>query len=933
MDEPLTPLEPGREPQTLSEALARLRAAQARIRRLEERLDLVQEFADTGVFERDAVTLVGHWDAHMYRIYGLPERAPGLPSPSYEETSSMIFEEDRTQGAFAATLAHAGRHVQRVRIRRPDGQVRHLHTQWRVFHDADGRPQRILGINTDDTDVYELAHSAELLRTDLDIALRLGRVALWRHNLASGLVYLDERAAAVVGVPFTREGVALEVVRAQTHPDDLASVIGGAEQTLETGASVDLEVRYRLPGGGWRDVLSRRALQRGADGEPVGFVGVLLDVSDRVEQNRRALESARRLEAAAEAARIGLWSTAVDTPVPNWSPRTFALFGLDPQDGAPLMEDWLMRCVHADDRRRVRDEILAWWRQGDGPHQIEFRVIRPSDGALRWLLVRGRIEAASPVKPRRAEGVVIDVTEQQQTLRQLKDTVERMKLTTRALGLGTWTASRGHTDVIWDEQMFKLRGIDSPTRRIFNEEIATFVHPEDRQPIMTDQIARVADSSPWQHNFRVVWPDGQVRWISSQSVGVVDEQGQPNGRIGVNWDSTAAQLAATAMREREVAVAQSQAKSQAMSRISHELRTPLNAVLGFTQLMRRAKNDADGEPQGLWLAHIEDAGRHLLALIDDVLELSRAEVGELKLAAEPVDCAAVVSAALPLVSGSALERGISLRLEALEGTVLADPVRLRQVLINLLSNAIKYNRPGGEVRVWSRSDGERVALHVADDGLGIAPEHLKHVFEPFNRLGAETTSVEGSGIGLTIVKVLVESMGGTVQVRSEPGQGSEFIVWLPAASADAMAKIPAATQAAPLATAPELRALPASAQVLYIEDNPVNALLVRAMLEHRPTVTLVVAEDGQSGVRSALALQPDLVLVDMQLPDIDGLAVLRALRADPRTAGLCCVALSANATPHDVAAALAAGFSDYWTKPIDFRRFLEGIDRLLGLPG
>ena len=894
----------------------------------------MQEFTDTGIFERDAVTMVGSWDAHMYRIYGLPERAAGMPAPSYEQTSSMIFDEDRKRGAFAATLASPGPHEQRLRIRRPDGAVRYVHTHWRVFHDADGRPKRVLGINTDDTEVYELAHRAESLRTDLDNALGLGQVALWRHDLASGLFFLDERAAAMVGMRFAPEGTPFDAVRERIHPDDVAAVVKAAQHTLETGDPVDTELRYRLPDGGWRDVLSRRALQRGADGAPVAFVGVLLDVSDRVEQNRRALESARRLEAAAEAARIGLWSTAVDTPVPNWSPRTFALFGLDPDEGALPTEDWLLRCVHADDRGRLRDEILAWWRRGDGPHEMEFRVVRPSDGALRWLLVRGRIEAASPAKARRAEGVLIDVTEQHQTLRQLKETVERVSLTSRALGLGTWTANRGHTEIIWDEQMFKLRGIDSPTRRIFNEEIASFVHPEDRQPIMTDQIARVADSSPWQHNFRVVWPDGQVRWISSQSVGVVDEQGQPNGRIGVSWDSTAAQLAATAMREGEVAVAQSQAKSQAMSRISHELRTPLNAMLGFTQLMRGAnKSSADGEQQARWLAHIEDAGRHLLALIDDVLELSRAEVGEFKLTAAPVDCAAVVNAALALVSGSALERGVSLHLEPIEGTVLADPVRLSQVLINLLSNAIKYNRAGGEVRVWSQSGGERVALHVADTGVGIAPEHLQHVFEPFNRVGAEATDVEGSGIGLAIVKVLVESMGGTVQVRSQPGLGSEFIVSLSAANADAAAETPLTEHGALPIAAADRAALPAGARVLYIEDNPVNALLVRAMLEQRPAVTLVVAEDGQSGVRSALRLKPDLVLVDMQLPDIDGLAVLRALRADPRTAGLRCVALSANAMPDDVEAALAAGFTDYWTKPIDFRRFLECIDRLLGLPG
>ena len=937
MNEPPDPAPaPTETPQTLPEALAALRTAEARIRGLQERLDLVQEFSDTGIFERDPLTMIGTWDRHMYRIWGLPERAVGTPAPSYDDTSRMIFSEDRLRGAFVATLSRAGVHAQRVRIRRPDGEVRNLHTQWRVHHDAEGRPTRLLGINTDDTEVYELARRAEQLSGELDAALKLGRISIWRQDLASGRLHFDERASDIVGLPFSPEGVSLEQARARIHPDDLAAVLESEQQTLASGAHTDMELRYPLPGGGWRHMLSRRALQLGADGEPVGFVGVLLDVSDRVEQNRLTLESAHRLEAAAEAARIGLWSNQRDRPLPSWNGRMYALFGLDPQGGPLALGDLLTRCVHADDSARLRTEVAAWWRRGQGDHTIEFRVVRPSDGELRWLLVRGSMDTARPTASRRAEGVVIDITEQQQTLRQLRGTVARMQLTTRALGLGTWTASRGHAEIIWDEQMFGLRGVVSPTRRIFNEEIASFVHPDDRQPIMSDQIGRVSDSQPWRHSFRVLWPDGQVRWISSQSVPVLDEHGQPDGRIGVNWDSTETQLAAAALREREVAVAESQAKSQAMSRISHELRTPLNAMLGFTQLLRGTQDDADPERRSRWLAHVEDAGRHLLALIDDVLELSRAEVGALKLASEAVDCAALVNAALPLVAGSAQERGVTLRREAVEGVVQADPVRLRQVLINLLSNAIKYNRPGGEVRVWSQVHGERVALHVADTGVGIAPDRLKHAFEPFNRLGAEASGVEGSGIGLAIVKVLVETMGGQVEAHSQLGQGSEFIVWLPSAAPGAAATMPggmasggsASGDAAPapagVATAPP------SARVLYIEDNPVNALLVREMLAHRPAVTLSVAEDGRSGIASALAQQPDLVLLDMQLPDIDGHAVLRALRADPRTAALRCVALSANATPDDVAAALTAGCVDYWTKPIDFRRFLEGIDRLLG---
>ena len=775
--------------------------------------------------------------------------------------------------------------------------------------------------DTDDTEVFELANRAERLRTELEVALKLGRIALWRHDLASGRLQLDALGCEVTGLPDGGDGVPVELARARIHPDDRHLVLASAELTLRTGEPSDMELRYPRPGGGWRYVLLRRALQRGPDGAALGFVGVLMDVTDRVEDSHRTLEYARRLESAAGAARVGLWSTQLGTPLPSWNRRMYEIFGLDPEGGPLGLGDWLQRCVHPDDRSALRSTVVDWWRRAQGEAEIEFRVVRPSDGAVRWLVARGQIDAVGDGLSVRAEGVTIDITEQQHTLRQLRETVERMRLTTQALGLGTWSADHGHREVRWDAQMFRLRGVDSPARAIAATEIPGYLHPDDRKAAVAAQLGHVLDDKVWHNVFRVLWPDGQLRWITAHSVPLRDEQGRPDGRIGVNWDSTEAHRSAEAVREREVAVAESHAKSQAMSRISHELRTPLNAVLGFTQLLRSGQ--ADPERQALWLAHVEDAGRHLLALIDDVLDLSRAEVGGLRLATVVLPLADALDAALLLVAGLAQQHGVVLRRLAVQGSVLADPVRLRQVLVNLLSNAIKYNRPGGEVRLWSSLSGHRLALHVADTGHGIRAEQLRHAFEPFNRLGADTTGVEGSGLGLAIVKVLVEHMGGQVEAHSRLGEGSEFVVSLPAAAA--------ATPALAVPATPSLSPVqPLAAQVLYIEDNPVNALLVREMMTHRPAITLLVAEDGTSGIRRARACLPDLVLVDMQLPDIDGHAVLRALRADPLTAGIRCVALSASATPDDVEAARAAGFTDYWTKPIGLHRFLSGIDSLLG---
>ena len=776
-----------------------LHKAQTQVEHLRERLELVQEFSNTGIFERNPVSFEGVWDRHMYRIYGLPERGPGQPAPRYEEVSPNVFFDDFKPGALMASANLPGVHTQRIRIRRPDGTERRLHTQWKVFHDSTGTPKRILGINTDDTEVYDLAASA--------------------------------------------------------------------------------------------------------------------------------LDSARRLEALADAARIGVWSYSLDQDLPVWNARMYSLFGLDPDGGVLPFGALVERCIHPEDRTQIQEAVRSWWRGGEGELSIEFRVLPVGDGETRALLIRGSIYTTSPDGARRAEGVTIDITDRQRTLRELSNTVERMKLTARVLSLGTWTIKPNQTATKWDEQMFALRGVVSPARMIEPDEIASFVHPEDRQAIMKSQREQISGVQSWKLSYRVVWPDGQIRWIDSHSVALFDERGRPDGRIGVNWDSTEVHLAAVAERERELAVAENRAKSQAMSRISHELRTPLHAVLGFTQLMQGAQEEADREKRVRWLEHVEHAGRHLLAMIDDVLELTAVEAGELKLASEAVPYATLVSAALPLVTGLAKERGIRFKRGPLEGVARADPVRLRQVVLNLLTNAVKYNRPEGEVRLWTEQEGSVVALHVADTGIGIPADRLGQIFEPFNRLGAENSGVQGSGIGLAIVKVLVESMDGQIQVRSESGEGSEFIVRLPGAGpreAAALFARPGAAGQVGSAFRPH-----PGVRILYIEDDPVNAQLVRAILEQRPELTLVIAESGYRGLEILKSARFDLVLLDMKLPDIDGFGVLRLMRADPRSATIRCVVLSANATPDDLAAARAAGFVDYWTKPINVERFLQNIDELL----
>jgi CheY-like chemotaxis protein/anti-sigma regulatory factor (Ser/Thr protein kinase) len=365
--------------------------------------------------------------------------------------------------------------------------------------------------------------------------------------------------------------------------------------------------------------------------------------------------------------------------------------------------------------------------------------------------------------------------------------------------------------------------------------------------------------------------------------------------------------------------------------MSHELRTPLNAVLGFTQLLQLEIDGTALQPgQRAKLEHVRNAGEHLLSLITDVLDLSSLEAGGMRLKLEPVVLADVLAEAVPLMQPLARKHRVELKPALhLPGLVLADRTRLRQVLLNLLSNAIKYNRSQGSVLISSQIGRDGVMLRIADTGRGMTPEQLAHLFEPFNRLGHEGGTIEGSGIGLAIVKALVDGMGGEVSLSSVPNQGSEVRLRLPAATIGIeptlTLRVPGETTFAELVA---LGRRPPEARILYIEDNPVNVMLVEELVATRPALRLVCETTGEAGVRRAIELMPDLVLVDMRLPDFDGLEVLRRLRGEPATAAIPCIALSADAMPAHVAQALEAGFAAYWTKPLDVGMFLASLDAL-----
>ena len=381
---------------------------------------------------------------------------------------------------------------------------------------------------------------------------------------------------------------------------------------------------------------------------------------------------------------------------------------------------------------------------------------------------------------------------------------------------------------------------------------------------------------------------------------------------------------------RQEAETASNAKTQFLSQMSHELRTPMNAILGFAQIMDGELESMDKAIQRECVDHILKAGKHLLELINQILDLSRIETGKLTVRLEPIELAPMIREVLALAQPLTSAKRVDLINHIADDaghSVRADPLRLRQVLLNLLSNAIKFNREKGTVTLSCETRGENhLRISVTDTGPGIAEKDQKILFQPFSRLQNDVTTVEGTGIGLTICQLLMELMNGVIHVKSEIGSGSTFTIELPLSTAP-VEQVPEEVSFAK----PQLPGVHTS--VLYIEDNPANMYLVKQILEtHRPEVELLATPRGRMGLDLAREYKPDLILLDMNLPGTSGLEVLMHLRQSQDTRHIPVVALSANALDSDIEKALEAGIDHYLTKPINVRKFLQILSYYLDAP-
>jgi signal transduction histidine kinase/ActR/RegA family two-component response regulator len=449
-----------------------------------------------------------------------------------------------------------------------------------------------------------------------------------------------------------------------------------------------------------------------------------------------------------------------------------------------------------------------------------------------------------------------------------------------------------------------------------------FVHPDD-QAASTEEFAREVALGHRTIHFvnRYIDVNGGIHWLDwsaefDPATGVVYGTARD-----VTEERAAAQALLAARAEAERA---NLAKSAFLSRMSHELRTPLNIVLGFAELMEM---DELRDEHRDYLRHITRAGNHLVDLINEVLDISRIESGQLAISPEPVAIGAVLDDVVSLVQPIAAARRVTVDRSGAtcDEHVRADRQRLTQVLLNLIGNAIKYNRDGGSVHVECRIVADRLRIGVRDTGYGIPPDQIARLFTPFDRLGAEFGTIEGSGIGLALSKGLVEAMGGTIEIQSQVDIGSEFSVELDLVDAPLVTYDHGLLP--PVGTRPSAGV--GRQVILYIDDNASNLRLVEKILARRPQVEFVSVLQATVGLQIAHRRRPDLVLLDLHLPDMSGRDALERLRSHPLTRTTPVIVISADATKTQIHQVMASGAFGYLTKPISVRRFDDMVTAAL----
>lgn len=769
---------------------------------------------------------------------------------------------------------------------------------------------------------------AEAAKERLRRGQMYANIGTWEWNIVTGDLFWTEQIAPLFGYPQGDLETSYENFLGAVHPEDRQAVVQAVADCIERDTPYEIEHRVIWPDGTVRWLLERGAVQRDSEGHPQRMIGVVQDIDDRKRAEKALEERESLLLEAQQLASLGNWSADLVTGELIWSDEIYRIFGHEPGSICPTVAS-SHEAIHPEDKALVEKlELLA---KKGGRLDVIHRILRP-DNTVRHVHELADVHFSADGQPVRMSGTVQDVTERIEAEQRLRDTEQRFAFAVEGAGDGVWDWDMSTGRMLLSPRYEEMLGYNQGEIEPTLDEWTMSVHPSDLADVQTSLQDYLQGRNPaYAVELRLRRKDGSYKWVLCRGTVVTrSSEGTPLRMIGIHTDISERKKAELELvSAREAADRANQAKSEFLSSMSHELRTPMHAILGFGQLMEYDETLPEEHKDSV--KEILKAGHHLLQMINEVLDLAKVESGRIDLSIESVGLDSLLIECVSLVEPQAKNRNISIKISEMIGmAVKADRTRLKQVILNLLSNAVKYNRDNGSIHIAASSQagqGDRLQIKVSDTGRGISEERINELFQPFNRLGAEQSEIEGTGIGLTITRRLIELMKGKIYVSSKLGIGSVFTIDLPRDVIESQDSV--LTGSATSQSSFDKNNISTENTVLYIEDNPANIKLVKQILKQVTDIHLITAHTPDLGIELAFANRPSLILLDINMPGMDGYQLLKIFKTETSLKEIPVVALTANAMPRDIERGLSSGFIEYLTKPFDIVKFLAAIKSAL----
>ncbi|MBY6261061.1 PAS domain S-box protein [Azospirillum sp. 412522] len=807
-------------------------------------------------------------------------------------------------------------------LRGRDGEYRWFLSRAVPVRDPDGRVLRWLGTNTDVTEQRKAETRVMEAERRLQLALRAARIGAWSWNLREDRIEADARLREIFD--FTADQpIRGSDVTSRVHPDDQARIREIIETARLKQGEYDAEFRILLPSGEVRWAVARGVVTDSTPERSLTLIGVTWDTTEAKRAEERLRLSEERFRSLVEATAAIVWNTSgagrFDTPQPSWSCFTGQRF-------EELQGTGWVEAIHPDDRPHTSEAWRAA-RTGRTVYKAEHRL-RRYDGVYRDMLVRAvpLLDAGGAVQE--WVGVHTDITTRRRAEEALRETEERYRLAAQATNDAIWDWNLSSDRIHWNEAVRTLFGYGEDAAETSASWWMDHIHPDDQDHVVTG-IHAVIDGggTRWNDEYRFRRADGSYASILDRGFVLRSPIGKPLRMIGAMQDISVRKRVEEELEAARLAAEEAnRAKSLFIANMSHELRTPLSAVIGYTEMLEEELADLGVDSMLPDLEKIEANARHLLNLINGVLDISKIEAGKMEVHGEDADVADLTREVAATVEALVSKKGNRLAVEVADGVghMHTDVVKVRQCLFNLLSNAAKFTENGTVTLSVERSAsdaGDRVVFRVTDTGIGMTTEQVRRLFERFMQADSSTTRrFGGTGLGLAITKAFADMLGGEIAVDTASGKGTGFTLRLPADLRHG--RLPGAADAEP----PRMEEVPppqaARETILIIDDEQAMRELLARFL-HREGFGVALAADGQTGLSIARQIRPRAILLDVMMPRTDGWSVLSVLKAEPDLADIPVIIVSSR---REKGLALSLGAADYFTKPVDWQR----LHRVLG---